>query len=219
VARPFRSFTGFLPVTNAQRTIGPGGHLSTQRKFPMTLRLTLLACASTPGMRGGAFPLDEGLDDIGLRDAAALAEEVRPGAKALISPAKRALETATALGLECQIDRSLRDLDLGRWAGHSLASISQSEAGAVESWLTNPAAAPHGGESLTGLADRVSDWMRSISPPSGRILAITHPAVIRASILVALDAGLSSFWHIDVAQLAVAKLTSNGQRWALRSLR
>ncbi|MFA5956561.1 histidine phosphatase family protein [Hyphomicrobium sp.] len=185
----------------------------------MPPRLTLVANASTPAVRAAAFPLDEGLDDYGRRDAAAMAAEFRNSVVVLSSPAKRALETAAALGLDPEIDASLRDLDLGSWAGRTLNSVAESDPDALSSWLSDPESAPHGGETVEGLFARISIWLQTMSAREERIVAVTHPAVIRVAILAAIHAGPASFWNIDIAPLSVVELTSNGRRWALKSIR
>ncbi len=185
----------------------------------MPPRLRFIANASTSAIRAAAFPLDEGLDDHGRRDAAAVAGEFRNASVVLASPARSALETAAALGLEPEIDEALRDLDLGRWAGYTVSDIATAEPDALESWLSDPSAAPHGGETIEGLFARISIWLRAISEREGRIIAVTHPAVVRVAILAAIHASPTSFWNIDIAPLSVVELSSNGRRWALKSIR
>jgi broad specificity phosphatase PhoE len=185
----------------------------------MPPRLTLIANASTPAARAAAFPMDEGLDDYGRRDAAALSAEFRNVAVVFASPARRALETAAALGLDPEIDTALRDLDLGSWAGKTLADIAQSDEDGLASWLSDPAFVLHGGESIIGLFKRISVWLDTISAREGRIVAITHPAILRVAILAAIRASPVSYWHIDIAPLSVVELSSNGRRWALKSIR
>jgi broad specificity phosphatase PhoE len=185
----------------------------------MPPRLTLIANASTPAVRAPAFPLDEGLDENGRNDAAAMANEFRKSSTVLASPARRAVETAVALGLDAKIDEALRDIDLGRWGGHTVASIATFEADAFARWLSDPAAAPHGGETVEGIFARISIWLQSVSVREERIVAVTHPAVVRAAILAAIHASPSSYWSIDIAPLSVVELTSNGRRWALKSIR
>jgi hypothetical protein len=43
--------------------------------------------------------------------------------------------------------------------------------------------------------------------------------VIRAAIVVAIEANPLSFWRIDIAPLSVVELSSNGRRWTLRSIK
>lgn len=185
----------------------------------MPPRLIFIANASTPAIRAAAFSLDEGLDDYGRRDAAAIASEFRNVPTVLASPARRARETAAALGLEPIITEDLRDLDVGRWAGRTVNEIAATEPDALERWLSDPEVAPHGGETVEGLFARLSIWLRAISRREERIIAITHPAVIRAAILSAIHASPTSFWNIDVAPLSIVELSSNGRRWALRTIR
>src|SRR5689334_23413628 len=59
-------------------------------------------------------------------------------------------------------------------------------------WLTDPTRAPHGGESVVDLISRVGGWMDTLTARRGRLVAVTHPAVVRAAILVALDAPAKS---------------------------
>jgi len=55
-------------------------------------------------------------------------------------------------------------------------------------------------------------------PPScpGRTIAITHPAVIRAALIIALDARPESFWRIDVPPLTATTLHARTRGWTLR---
>jgi broad specificity phosphatase PhoE len=185
----------------------------------MPARLTFIANASTPAVRAAAFPSDEGLDKFGRRDALALAKEFRHDLLVLTSPAKRAIETAAALGLDAKVDESLRDLDLGRWAGCTLSDIAASEPEAFASWFSDPGAAPHGGETVDGLFARTAIWLGTALSQQQHIIAVTHPAVIRAAVVAAIHAGPASFWHIDIAPLGVVELGSNGMRWTLRSIK
>jgi broad specificity phosphatase PhoE len=86
-------------------------------------------------------------------------------------------------------------------------------------WLSDTAASPHGGESVEGLLARVTNWLNVAGQQQGRKVAVTHPAVIRAAIVVAIEANPLSFWRIDIAPLSVVELSSNGRRWTLRSIK
>lgn len=184
----------------------------------MQSRLTFIANASTPATRAAAFPTDERIDEFGKRGAATLAKRLRRSGVALTSPAVRAMETASTLGLDAAIDEDLRDLDLGRWAGRTLNAVAELEPEAFQSWLSDPAAIPHGGESVDELIARIKTWLNGALLRQEHIIAITHPAVMRAAVLAAINAGSASFWHIDIAPLSVVELSSNGRRWTLRSL-
>ncbi len=182
----------------------------------VSLRLTLVAHAATRATREAAFPSDEPLEPLGATKAAAMAASLGRVDEARTSPARRAVQTAAALGLDAAVDPALADLDLRRGAGRSLADIETSDADGLRRWASDPAAAPHGGESIESLLRRVADWLDEMARREGRLLAVTHAAIIRAAIVVALDAHPRTFWRIDVEPLAVAVLRKCRGDWTLR---
>jgi broad specificity phosphatase PhoE len=184
----------------------------------MSVRLTLVCHAATCATRAAVFPLDEKLEPQGEAKAKALATELSRVDLALTSPALRASQTASALGLDASIEPALRDIDLGRWAGRTFDDVQAAEPDAVGLWTCEADAAPHGGESVADLLCRVAPWLSGLSGKTGRIVAVTHPAVIRAAVMSAIDAGPSAFWRIDVAPLCRVNLVGNGPRWNLKSI-
>jgi broad specificity phosphatase PhoE len=184
----------------------------------MGLRLTLICHASTSAVRRAAFPADEPIDAQGEANALALAGQLGRVDAAWTSPALRARQTAVALQLAVAVDPRLRDLDLGRWAGRDYADVQDSEPDAVAAWTSQSAGAPHGGESVIALIDRVGKWLDALKRQDRRVVAVTHPAVIRAAIVCGIDAKPLSFWRIDVAPLCRVSLWSNAGNWTLRSM-
>ena len=124
------------------------------------------------------------------------------------------LQTAQALGGEIEIVPALGDYDIGDWQGQRLSDLQQSMPQALANWISNPDAAPHGGESIQALCLRVSAWLDEFRE-EGHFAVVTHPFVIRAAILHALAASTASFNLIDVEPLAVVDLRFN-ERWRLR---
>jgi broad specificity phosphatase PhoE len=181
----------------------------------MTVRLVLVAHASTAATQEARFSRDEPLDARG-REMAAAAETPRRFDLALRGPEKRCEETATTLGLQAAAHPSLADLDLSGWRGRTLTSLEAEHPAELGAWLTDPSATPHGGESLSALVDRVSGWLNSLAPGPTRIVAVTHPAVVRAAVLHALGAPLACFWRLDVAPLTQTRLSHHSGRWQLR---
>jgi broad specificity phosphatase PhoE len=187
-------------------------------RFGMTVHLTLICHASTDAVRKVAFPLDEPLDPEGQAKALALGAALRRVDVAWTSPALRARETAAALQLDAAVDPVLRDIDLGRWAGRALAEVQIAEPEAVAIWTRQADAAPHGGESVIALLQRVQPWLESSNHGDRRVVAVTHPAVIRAAVILAIEATPSSFWRIDIAPLCRVRLSARGTGWTLRSI-
>ena len=184
----------------------------------MSARLTLICHASTSAVRQVAFPADEPIDRQGQSKAATLAEVLRRIDAAWTSPALRARQTAAALQLEATINPALKDVDLGRWAGRSFADVQETEPEEMAAWTSRSDAAPHGGESVIALLERISGWLDALKQEDGRIVAVTHPAVIRAAIVLGIDAKPISFWRIDIAPLCRVSIQGNASHWTLRSI-
>jgi broad specificity phosphatase PhoE len=184
----------------------------------MTARLDLLAHGASAAMRGARFPDDEGLEASAVGALEALRGRLRPYAQVLTSPARAARETAAALGLHADVETALSDCDYGRWRGLASKDVAEREPEGFAAWLGDPAAAPHGGESVAALMERVSEWLRQSLARGSATLAVTHASVVRAAIVTALGASSSSFARIDVAPLSLARLSGHGQRWNLVAL-
>lgn len=179
------------------------------------VRLTLVSHALTDAMSAGRFPTDEPLNPVGHRQVDA-SIDLGVADAAFCGPEKRTRQTAELLGLQAEVDGRLADLDCGRWRGDVLSGVLPAD---LAIWLTDPTRAPHGGESVVELVDRVRDWMESLTARRSRLVAVTHPAVIRAAILVALDAPPKSFWRIDIAPVSRTVMHFRGHAWTLRSNR
>lgn len=172
--------------------------------------LTLICHARTDAQRTGRFHLAEDGICLPVASSAVFEAEGQP----LIAPELRTRQTAEALGLAGQLDSGLRDCDFGRWQGLSLKRLEQEDPIGLQQWLSDPQAAPHGGESVAQLCQRVADWMDR-RPPSGQWQAITHPMVIRAALMHVLGCPLAAFHQIDVLPLAGMSFGRYG-RWRLR---
>jgi broad specificity phosphatase PhoE len=182
----------------------------------MTYSLTWICHASTAAARTAAFPGDEPIDAIGERDCGKASP---PGGadRVWVAPERRTTRTAELLGLSASVDAALRDADHGRWAGFALEDVVAKEPEGLRAWMEDSNAAPHGGESMQTLFDRVADWMERRRVAGGREIAVTHPNLVRMAIAHALGAGPDAARHIDVAPLGMAVTAWNG-RWRLRAL-
>ncbi|TRW80032.1 histidine phosphatase family protein [Mycolicibacterium sp. 018/SC-01/001] len=178
------------------------------------VRLTLVSHGMTDAMSAGRFPTDEPLNALGRRQVTCEQRtDPRDVDRALCGPEARAVQTAELLGLQAQIEPRLADLDHGRWRGEVLGRVAPAE---LAIWLTEPTQAPHGGESVVDLVSRVRGWLDSLTSENVRMVAVTHPAVIRAAMLVVLDAPARSFWRIDIAPASRTTLHFRGHAWTLR---
>jgi len=183
-----------------------------------TTRLWLVCHAATSALRSPAFPLDEPPEPTALRELRAAHPQLRNADRCWTGLALRAVQTAEALGLSPIVEPLLRECDYGEWAGRSLDDVHSRDPQGIAAWLSDPEAAPHGGEPIAELLWRVATWLNAQRHVPGKILAITHASVIRAAMVHALRAPADSFWRIDVAPLSVMKLSRAGEQWTLSSL-
>lgn len=172
----------------------------------MTVRLLLVSHLMTAATRRAVFPADEPIEP-----APGVQMRPRPGTRLLSGPEVRCAQTCERMGLHAEVDEALRDWDLGAWRGHTLDEIASSEPAAVSAWLADPTAAPHGGEPLAALLSRVAEWLAGHSAEA--VVAVTHPAIVRAAVVASLDVDPSAFWRLDVAPGTIASLSGREGRW------
>jgi broad specificity phosphatase PhoE len=181
----------------------------------MTARLILVCHASTEAVRRYAFPADEPLDSLGRKSATELAAHLPRSTRCWASPEQRTRQTAEVLKLDAALLPALRDCDYGAWAGSKFDDVLAQDADAVSEWLRDPEVAPPGGESMASVMRRVADWLDDEIAVSGQSIIVTHPTIIRAAIIHAIQAPRTSFWRIDIAPVSITRLSGNQGRWNL----
>jgi broad specificity phosphatase PhoE len=180
--------------------------------------LLLVRHAPTSATHASSFPGDEELDGRGREAATDLTGTLPRHAEALTSPARRCRQTAEAAGLAAGVDDAIRACDFGSWTGRALADVNDGDPDAVRAWMLDPDAAPHGGESLSVFSARIARWLDDQAGRDGRLVAITHAEVIKATVVHALGAPLVAFWRIDASPLAATELHAHDGRWTLARL-
>ena len=115
------------------------------------------------------------------------------------------------------MDDALRDIDQGDWTGQSFETIQQRDAAALAAWLGDPAGGAPGGESLSEVLARVAPWLDRQAARAGHVLAITHPMVVRAALVAALDLPPAATMRIDIGPLVSVRLSFN-RTWRLQAI-
>ncbi|MFF3997341.1 histidine phosphatase family protein [Streptomyces cyaneofuscatus] len=194
----------------------------------MTVRVMLVSPAMNAALREARFDGDAPLDRAGERSARAAAAAVPRSGAVLSGPSERCLGTAAALGLAARAEPALTGWDLGRWSDRRLDEVGAAEPDAVAAWIGAPSAAPHGGESLRALVERVGGWLDgtggtdTLAAGDGpgatdrSVLAVAEPAVVRAAVVHALALPVEAFWRLDVAPLVLTELSGRSGRWNVR---
>ena len=160
--------------------------------------------------------VDNPLDPLGRRQAAAIAAVLGKVDRLVSSPLLRARETAEAVaarldGVPVEIDERWIELDYGVWDEHPVRDVP------VETWTAWRADAgftPPGGESLATLQERVERACADLAAASaGEDVAVfTHVSPIKAAIAWALGVGPGISWRMNVAQASISRLRLDG--WA-----
>ena len=178
----------------------------------MAQRLLIVAHAATPETNAPAF------GELG---------ELLPGEVRRLSgriaiwvsgPEKACQTTAVRLGGTAEPIHNLRECDLGAWTGRSLGDVALDDPAGLESWMHDPHAKPHGGESLAELIKRAGSVLDDHQWPEGRSVAVVTPLVARALLVHALGAAAEVIFHIDVAPLSRALISRSQQIWRLSRL-
>ncbi|GAB7125508.1 histidine phosphatase family protein [Silvimonas sp. JCM 19000] len=181
----------------------------------MSTRLHLFSLAASAAVRTACFPADEPLDERGLREtrASGLIEWVPAAARVVCAPSALAVATAAVLPHAVHIEPALADADYGRWRGLSLGEVAQREPTALAAWLRDPDARAGGGDCFGDVLSRVGTWLDGLEPEAADIVALTHPAVIRAALLHALQAPAHAFARIQIPPLRRFELRRADQGW------
>ncbi|MDZ5602781.1 histidine phosphatase family protein [Pseudomonas sp. RP23018S] len=173
------------------------------------VELTLLCHGWTEAQRVGRFHRAD--DPLSRRPPARVWP---PGLQCLVAPERRARDTAQALGIHASVEPALRDCELGQWHGLTLKHLQSHATADLQTWLDDPHAAPHGGESLAQLHERVGHWLAQGLVP-GQWLAVTHPWVMRMALQHVVGGSLAGAHRIDVLPLGELRLSGYGG-WRLR---
>ncbi|MFD7861104.1 histidine phosphatase family protein [Streptomyces sp. NPDC057682] len=184
----------------------------------MSVRVSLVAAARSSALLGERFDDDRPLDEAGWHEVQFAAPALFPlGAAELryCSPTARSRATGDMLGFAPLVQPALRDCDMGRWRGRTLADVTAREPAAVDAWLADPRSAPHGGESLLAFISRIGGWLDTRPAVEGSIVAVAEPAVVRAALVYALKAPPPTYWNVDVRPLSTITLTGLPRRWSL----
>lgn len=155
--------------------------------------------------------IDEPLDELGERQAKAVAAHVGRVDELIASPLGRACQTAEAFGMPYEIDDRWIELSYGIYEGVELANTP---AEVWQQWRDDPAYVPDGGESLLTLDVRVRASCEELAERArDRIVAVvSHVSPIKAAVAWALDAPVDIAWrsHLSPASVCRIDIGANG---------
>lgn len=163
--------------------------------------------------------IDEPLDDLGRRQAQALADhlggQLSANDRVIASPLGRARDTASAIagaaGLPVVVDERWIELSYGVFEGRPQSSVPPET---WQDWRTDPHFAPPEGESLSAVAARVEAACHELvtTAVDRTIVVVSHVSPIKAAVAWALGTDAASSWrmHLDTATVTRLTVTPNG---------
>lgn len=160
--------------------------------------------------------LDPVLDELGERQAVALAAALPGPARVIASPLQRTQQTAAAFGRPVEIDERWIELDYGDLDGTPLRDVP---AAVWATWRADPSLAPGGGESLVDLGVRVRAACGDLAEEASRrdIVIVTHVSPVKAALAWALGVGDEVSWRAFVAPASITRIATSGPQPSLHS--
>ena len=160
--------------------------------------------------------LDPGLDELGRRQAAALAEALPAAARVISSPLLRTRETASAFGRPVEVDERWIEMDYGDLDGTPLREVP---AAVWAAWRADPDLAPGGGESLAALGLRVRAACAGLAEEAARrdVIVVTHVSPVKAVLAWALGVGDEVAWRSFVVPASITRIATGGERPSLHA--
>jgi broad specificity phosphatase PhoE len=154
--------------------------------------------------------LDLPLDDVGLQQAAGVAEWVGRPDRVISSPLARARQTAEAFGMPYEIDDRWIELDYGDLDGTQLADVDH------EVWAQWRADAHYrvgGGETLAEMHKRVvSAAEELLADAEEQLIVVTsHVSPIKAAVTWALGVDVTVGWRCHLDQASVCRILAGSR--------
>ena len=157
--------------------------------------------------------LDAPLDEVGEAQARAVADVVARGRVAAIvtSPLVRARRTADAVaertGVSVSVDDRWVELDYGTLDGTPLADLPPA---VWQQWRSDPGFRPGGGESLSGVAERVvpacEELLAEAAADDRDVVVVTHVSPLKVALCWSLGVDPGVGWRTFVAPGSVTRV-------------
>lgn len=183
--------------------------------------LWLIRHAESTGNRDGVLQgqADLPLSPLGHRQARALADRLlkahrrTPFSALISSDLMRTRETADsigmALGLRVDLDRRLREIDIGAWSGLTQEQIASQFPAEWALWQGRSSHMRRGGgESYHDTQDRITPTLTEIAEehPGTRVLVVTHGGVMRAYLAGLMGLPLERIWHLSIGNSSLTRV-------------
>jgi alpha-ribazole phosphatase len=149
--------------------------------------------------------LDPPLDEIGQRQAAAIAAMVGSVDEVISSPLVRARETAARFGEDVTIDDRWVELAYGEYEGVPAGEVPPD---VWQSWRTNTEFRTRGGESFGSLDGRVRTACEELRDriADHDVVVVSHVSPIKAAVAWALGVTMEIMFHCHLSQASLCRI-------------
>ena len=149
--------------------------------------------------------LDPPLDEIGQRQAAAIAAMVGSVDEVISSPLVRARETAARFGEDVTIDDRWVELAYGEYEGVPAGEVPPD---VWQSWRTNTEFRTRGGESFGSLDGRVRTACEELREriADHDVVVVSHVSPIKAAVAWALGVTMEIMFHCHLSQASLCRI-------------
>lgn len=141
-----------------------------------------------------------------------LMSQLPRGAVWLTSPLARARQTVQALdsAANATVVEDLTDQDLGSWAGRRQSEVHK--ANPQIDWTRPASVVPEGGERFEHVVTRAAGMIERLTQhyPNRPLVVVSHLALVRAALVLALDIPNEGGFQFDVAPLSLTHLSWTG---------
>lgn len=149
--------------------------------------------------------LDPPLDELGHRQARAMADRVGAVDEVIASPLVRARETAGYFGDDVTTDERWVELAYGEYEGVPVGEVPPE---VWQSWRTNSEFATKGGESFGALNARVREACEELTDRLGGrdIVVVSHVSPIKSAVAWALNTTMEIMFHCHLSQASLCRI-------------
>ena len=179
--------------------------------------LWLIRHARVDGVAGTIHAADAPADLDDRAQLEALRRLLPPNAASYASPARRAVETARALGLEPELMPEFGEQDFGGWTGRRHDELAASGGETYAQFWSDPARRrPPGGESFEDQVARVQLGLAPIG--AGPATLVVHSGTIRAALCIALDLSPQAALRFVIDPLSLTRIDRLATGWRVVSV-
>jgi alpha-ribazole phosphatase len=149
--------------------------------------------------------LDQPLDELGERQAAAVAAHVGAVDEVISSPLLRARQTADAFGRPVHVDERWIEIAYGMYEGMPHGDVPSE---IWNFWRSDATFVPEGGESAAAVAERVQGACAELVERIGErdIVVVSHVSPMKAAVAWALGVDFAIAWRTHLSHAAVCRI-------------